>query len=96
VFCRCSLAVLSGLAEAGYGTAFDGGGGQLVDVKPAAQQLQEAHLGVVEPEVGGGYLDGKRIGGLVETRRQGIADGFERNLKALRPGNDRLDIAGRG
>lgn len=57
----------AGAAEAGDGAAFDRRRRQLVEFDARAQHLQEADLGRVQMKVGGGDLDGQRIGGVIEA-----------------------------
>ena len=56
---------------------------QLVDLEPVAKHLQEAELLLLDMEVGCGHLDGERIGGFVEARRQRRGDEVEHPVETV-------------
>lgn len=68
---------------AGDGAALDGRAGQLVQAKTVAKQAEQAQFLRLDRKVGGGDLHGKRIGGVVEPGRQGIAHGFEDDVETF-------------
>ncbi len=63
---------------------------ELVEVEPVAEHLQEAEFLLLDMEVGRRHLDGERVGGLVEPRRQRCGDDVEHACRGRhRPGADR-------
>ncbi len=61
---RALLIKFSAAAVASNGAALDGGAGELVETETIAQQAEQAQLLGLDREIGGGDLDGKRIGGV--------------------------------
>jgi hypothetical protein len=67
----------------GAGGAFDGGGGEGVEVKLGAHLGQKAQFGLAETAVGGSDVAGERIGGFIELGGQGVADHDEQRVEAV-------------
>ena len=78
-----SFGAPSGRVIARQGGAFDGGGGELVELERVAQAGEKADFLAPDVQIGDRHLDRQRIGRLGQPPRQGFGDEAENRLEAV-------------